>query len=124
MAAEIDRRAMLTIGGAAVALASGAGATLPATPAAGGVLFFEPTSPEARAQAAVERGQRLVALGGDPVRQWRDALGQHRGPVGGLTRWSDYLILRGLAEERGLRLTREERVPSAGGALIVRWQMV
>ena len=121
MAAGIDRRALLALGG--VAMAAGAGAAVPTPTPASGILFFDPNSPEARAAAALAHGQRLVALAGDPVRQWRDGMGSQRGPVRGLTRWSDYLVLRGLAEENGLRLVSEARVATAGGAMIVRWHM-
>lgn len=117
----VDRRTLLAAGGAAAAMGA-----IPATagaPAASGVLLFDPGSAEARAEAATARGQRLIALDGDPVRIWRNALAAHRGPVAGLTRWSDYVVLRSLAEERGLRIRNEERVAVMRGAMIVRWRM-
>ena len=118
---ELDRRGVLALGGAAVAAAPALGA-LPAGRGSA-VLIFDPASVEARALAAPAKGYRLVALTGDPVRLWRDGLAEHRGPVAGLTRWSDYLVLRGLAEEGGLRLRSEERVATGRGPLLVRWQM-
>ena len=122
MTAPIDRRGALALGGSAIL----AGAMPPADATrigrAGGVTVFDPRSPEARTLAGEAEGHRLVALSGDPVRMWR-ALAQHRGPVRGLTRWSDYLVLRGLAEERGLRLKREARIETAAGAAIFDWRM-
>ncbi|GEM_PF-741077 len=48
-------------------------------------------------------GLEAIALTDDPVRQWRDGLGDKvaasAGPVMGLTSWPDYLILNGLAAE-------------------------
>jgi hypothetical protein len=57
------------------------------------------------AQDIGERWRRL--------RRWSGS-----GPVSGLTRWSDYVQVRGLLQERGLRLRHESR----RGALI-RWDM-
>lgn len=123
MAGEVDRRGMLALGATALAAASGPALAALPEPQGNSVLIFDPASPEARALAAPARGYRLIALDRDPVRLWRDALADHRGPVAGLTRWSDYVMLRGLAEERGLRIRHEERVSVAQGAMIVRWQM-
>ena len=66
-------------------------------------------------------GQRLLALEGDPVRLWRDSLADHAGPLSGLTRWSDFLILRGLAAEKGLRIRREDHLRPDGEAMLVSW---
>lgn len=117
--ADIDRRAALALGTAAMLapVAASAGVTKPAA----GILLFDATSPEARALARQAHGQRLVALEGDPVRLWRDHLADASGPVGGITRWSDYLLLRDLAAERGLRIRDEERVALPGKPMLVRW---
>src|SRR5689334_12939911 len=49
------------------------------------------------------RGARIMALAEDPVRQWRDQSGdwlQRRDTrLMGITRWPDFLMLRGLAAE-------------------------
>ncbi|MBB3861644.1 hypothetical protein GGQ88_002932 [Novosphingobium hassiacum] len=46
--------------------------------------------------------------------------------VTGLTRWSDWTVLRGLLEERGLRTTEETRVPGrlSGRDHLFRWSMI
>jgi hypothetical protein len=45
--------------------------------------------------------------------------------VAGLTGWSDWIVARGLLEERGLRLRLEQRVaaPVSGRAHLFRWDM-
>jgi hypothetical protein len=116
---EIDRRAALGLGGAAllVPAVASAGATRPAS----GIMLFDPASAEARAMAKDARGQRLIPLKGDPVRFWRDSLADVAGPIGGITSWSDYVMLRGLAAEQGLRVRSEEHIAVAGKPMLVRW---
>lgn len=116
----IDRRAALALGGAAM-LAPAMAAAGPMERASG-ILLFDAGSPEAHRLAAQARGQRLIALHGDPVRLWRDTLADVAGPIGGITRWSDYVILRSLAAERGLRVRREESIPVEGRPLLIRWE--
>jgi len=60
--------------------------------------------PEASLLARLQaRGSRIVMLGEDPVRQWRDEsavwLAQRDARLLGITRWPDFLMLRGLAAE-------------------------
>lgn len=45
--------------------------------------------------------------------------------VEGLTRWSDWTVLRGLLEEQGLRRTAEDRLgaPLSGHDGLLRWSM-
>lgn len=116
---EIDRRAALSLGAAAllVPAVASAGTTRPVS----GIMLFDPASPEARAMAQEARGQRLIALNGDPVRFWRDRLANAVGPIGGITSWSDYVLLRGLAAEHGLRVRHEEHIAVAGKPMLVRW---
>lgn len=47
-------------------------------------------------------GMTVVTLGIDPVRQWRDGLSElvRKKAVLGLTQWSDYFMVRGLAAEQ------------------------
>jgi hypothetical protein len=42
------------------------------------------------------------------------ALPETRGRVTGLTGWADFVILRGLLEERGLRLVEERKLAHRG----------
>ena len=71
----------------------------------------------ARLEAA---GARFIALDNDPVRQWRGAqreLLAHRDTrLFGVTRWPDFLIVRGLAAETR-RLVRHERLDPASGVM-------
>ena len=119
---RIDRRRALAFGGAAlVAPALAPAATIvPATPAAG-IMLFDPGSAESRRIARAAHGQRLIALTGDPVRLWREQLAAASGPIGGVTRWSDYLILAGLAAEQGLRVRDERMIAVPGQAMLVHW---
>jgi hypothetical protein len=61
-------------------------------------------APDAALQSRLlARDARIVMLGDDPVRQWRDDsaiwLAQPDASVLGITRWPDFLVLRGLAAE-------------------------
>jgi hypothetical protein len=118
-AGGVDRRGALALGGAAllVPAVASAGTAKPSC----GILLFDPASPTARALAKQAYGQQLIALRGDPVRLWRDRLATAAGPIGGITTWADYVILRGLAAERGLRIRHEEHVAVPGKAMLVRW---
>jgi hypothetical protein len=64
------------------------------------------------------RGVRIVALEGDPVRLWRGAqreLLAHRDTrLFGVTRWPDFLIVRGLAAETRRRVLHESLDPATG----------
>lgn len=57
----------------------------------------------ALSQRMQQKGARIVTLGDDPVRQWRDEsaawLARHDARLMGITRWHDFLMLRGLAAE-------------------------
>jgi TAT (twin-arginine translocation) pathway signal sequence len=63
-------------------------------------------------------GARFVALAGDPVRLWRGAqreLLAHRDTrLFGVTRWPDFLIVRGLAAETRRRVLHEALDPATG----------
>jgi hypothetical protein len=65
-------------------------------------------------------GARFIALTDDPVRQWRGAqreLLAHRDTrLFGITRWPDFLIVRGLAAETR-RLVRHEGLDPASGVM-------
>jgi hypothetical protein len=65
-------------------------------------------------------GARFIALTDDPVRLWRGTqrdLLSHRGTrLFGVTRWPDFLIVRGLAAETR-RLVRHESLDPATGVM-------
>lgn len=71
----------------------------------GGVVVYRAGSQQGQnfALALQSSGVTAIALVGDPVRQWRDSLGQvieaQSEPFYGLTDWSDYQLMRGLAAE-------------------------
>jgi hypothetical protein len=107
---SLSRREVL-IGGAAVA---GAGALAPITAQAAvdavnsrgvSVLLHSGriTPDAALLDKARQRGARIVTLGEDPVRQWRDESAAWLVPPNarllGITHWPDFLLLRGLAAE-------------------------
>ena len=66
-------------------------------------------------------GARQLELEADPVRQWRGAeahlLGARTTRLVGVTRWPEFLMVRGLAEESGRRV-RHQQVDAASGALV------
>lgn len=65
----------------------------------------------------------VLALSGDLVTFFKTRLADHRGVLQGYTSWSQYVVLRGLAEEQGLRLSAETQLPGAGGRALFRWVM-
>lgn len=114
----LSRRAFLQTTAAAVSAASAA------TPAAAALvgpamliydsrisvsLAFAQRSARARIDLAHMEGERWASL--------RRTLPD--GPIVGLSRWSDYVMARGFAQEQGRRVRMERRV---GG--LVEWQMV
>ncbi|WP_428410337.1 hypothetical protein [Hyphococcus sp.] len=80
--------------------------------------------PQARwlAQKSTQSSKSLIALKGDLMALWKTTLNRRHGPLHGVTSWSDYVLLRGLAEEHGLRL-REEMQLQAEGKTLFRWVM-
>ncbi len=65
-------------------------------------------------------GARIIALAGDPVRMWRNELGELLAPRArllGVTRWPDFLVIRGLAAE-SRRHVRYQRLDNETGALV------
>ena len=66
-------------------------------------------------------GAQLVALEADPVRQWRGADAQLLGARGtrlfGVTRWPEFLLVRGLAEESGRRV-RHQQFDAASSTMV------
>ena len=62
-----------------------------------------------------ENGARIITLDADPVRLWRTEVGELlRRPATrlfGVTRWADYLIVRGLAAESRRHARHEQHHP-------------
>ncbi len=112
----ISKRDFLSLAGGALsvgvpAAASGIAAVVGPTRLA----IYDSRITESRyfAGHAAQQGLRLFDIAGQDDALWRDArAGFGRKPreeVIGLTRWTDWVNLRGLLNEQGLRLTREVR---------------
>jgi len=123
---KANRRQFLAgVGGvvAATAAATPAGAvsveTLGAAQSAT-VVLHDPKLPMPADVAArlTANGARIIALDGDPVRLWRTEVGAVlRRPdtrLFGLTRWADYLIVKGLAAESRRHTRHEQLHPETG----------
>jgi hypothetical protein len=119
---KVSRRTLL-IGTAAV----GAVGTLPGLAAAnaGSLVVFDSRIPES---CAFARGRHTrLDIAGLETSRWaelRAGLGATK-RVTGLTGWSDWIVARGLLEERGFRLRLEQRVeaPVSGKGHLFRWEM-
>jgi len=82
----------------------------------GAVLYrAEEKSSLAFAETFARAGLETIALTDDLVRQWRDGLGdkihQTGLPVVGLTHWTDYLMVNGLAAENRKQVLMEMQHP-------------
>ncbi len=88
------------------------------------VIVFDSKIAESVAFVATQNGSRSIDLGDGGV-MGGIPQGNPR-YVTGLTRWSDWIVLRGLLEERGLRTTEEIRVSGrlSGRDHLFRWTMV
>ena len=117
-------QAGVALGGAGAMAVTGsarASASLLAASKASVVLHDPHLSMDANIVASLESsGARFIALAGDPVRQWRGDqawLLAHRDTrLFGVTRWPDFLIVRGLAAE-SRRLVRHESLDPATGVM-------
>ena len=110
MALAANRRDVVKGSGMGLALAAlgvpgAAGAAL----GGGRLVVHDPAIPASRSLALAHRDARLVALTGDRVHFWSDALAGRPASIAGVTRWSDLVIARGVAAEHGLRLRAETR---------------
>lgn len=113
----MNRRTALMLTGAGLA----GGLTVRSAEAAQNVtVFFDPDLPAGKAMAK-RAGARTVAIDGDRVRLWRAARAGAQGPVQGITSWSDYLLLRELAGEDGLRIRSETHQKNPGAPMTVLW---
>ncbi len=82
--------------------------TLPAAASVGDTLFaFDPEIPEARRLA--RNSIAAHALAGDRIRFARMLIGKRPRTLAGLTRYPDFLLLGGCAEEAGYRVASLER---------------
>ena len=125
--AKASRRQFLTgVGGAVAATACAANpagvATAETLGAAGSatVVLHDPRLPMPRevAERLSANGARIIALDGDPVRLWRSEVGallcRQDTRLFGLTRWADYLIVKGLAAESRRHTRHEQLHPDSG----------
>ena len=81
------------------------------------LVLYRDSDPQAQrfAAAFADAGIAVLALGHDPVRQWRDGLGQliseQKLMITGMGNWVDYIIVRRLAaEQRQLPLLEMQHV--------------
>ena len=109
----------------------GAGSAIPVSAARAGMdqplAVHDSRLPEARAFLEGRQGEATLDIAGEEGRLWqasRRAAQQPRA-VEGLTRWSDYVQLRELFEEQGLRVVAERKfaAPLAGRGELFRWTM-
>lgn len=119
---SVSRRSVLK--GAATVSAA---ASLPvlAESTNGALTVFDSNIPESRAFGWQAKSQLDVAdLHGS---NWQALRGAMKGvrSVKGLTGWSDWVVARGLLEERGFRLKSEASVaaPLSGHAHLFKWEM-
>ena len=110
------------LGGLVAAGSSAAVAAAPAADVAAGatVVLHDPRfafDPEVEAGFRA-RGIEIITIDDDPVRLWRSAIGERLSRpdtrLYGVTRWADYLIVRGLAAE-SRRYPRHEVHSGDGG---------
>ena len=108
MALAANRRDVVKGGAAALAAL---GVPVVARSAVGGarLVVHDPALPASRSLALAHRDARMVALTGDRVHFWRDALAGRPASIAGVTRWSDLVLARGIAAEQGLRLRATTR---------------
>lgn len=116
------RRGLLkasALAGAVVAIPVAAGAaTVPA------VLVFDSRLAESADYARSAAAMQRIDLAQVPLRAVHQALAG-AGRIEGLTRWSDWTVLRGLLEADGLRRADEARLaaPLSGHDGLWRWSM-
>lgn len=78
--------------------------------------------PDAVIRRLAGNGARVIALAADPVRQWRSSedaplLAARATCLLGVTRWPEFLLVRGLAEESGRRV-RQQQLDAGSGAIV------
>ncbi len=125
---NMKRRDMLMATGAATTafLSAGSAASSQHTLTGHDVLtVYTQGSPQARdlAQKAAYTSSRVIPLAGDLVEFWKTRIAKHRGPIQGFTSWSEFVLLRGMAEENGMRLRAEAQLHSTASKPVFRWMM-
>ena len=109
----------------------GAGAAIPASAARAGMerllAVHDSRLPEARAFLKGRQDEAVLDIAGEEGGLWQASRRAAPRPraVEGLTRWSDYVQLRELFEEQGLRVVAERKfaAPIAGRGELFRWTM-
>lgn len=123
---SVSRRSVLK---GASALGAATALPLAATAKPPAFAIYDSRLPEARlfARAQRRKGIRIfdIAPGDSALRALARADLAAAGPVIGLTGWSDWVTVRGLLEERGLRMQTEARVDArlSKFAHLFRWEM-
>lgn len=113
---RIARRGVLLGAGGLLACTAGS-VVLPN----GALAIYDSRISESLAFATEARGARLRTfdIAEEEARLWRNVRAGFRLPVGvqlvGLTRWSDWTILRGALESQGRRMRREIRLDCGAG---------
>lgn len=117
-----DRRTMLKGAGLVGAAVAVPGMAAPLSR----LIVFDSRIPESTAFASAQAGFARIDMADQDVTQWRavrELATEAR--VEGLTRWSDWVALRGELQGRGLRLITERRsmAPLSGRDHLFRWSM-
>lgn len=120
----IGRRDFFALSGAALA-----GAAMSSAAAAGArpIAVYDLRIAESAkfAAHAAARGQLLFDVSDQHDTFWKAAR-RHAfdtNEISGLTRWSDWVALRGHLSERGFRVAREERIDTLTGPTLFAWTM-
>jgi hypothetical protein len=112
---RIDRRSLLKSGAVAGGIVAAPVAARAFKPQA--LTIFDSRALPSRAFAHGQRGAKIDVAQED-AQLWRSLRTASKGRIEGLTSWSDWVLVRGLLEERGLRVKAEAKT----GALF-RWTM-
>ncbi len=112
---KMTRRNLIRAGGLA-----GAVAAMPAFAAGNhaALAIYDSRLPEGRlfARQARTQGISTIDIAGEERGHWRSLRSTPvgAGPVSGVTGWSDWVIVRGLLEEKGKRIRAETRLVHRG----------
>ena len=113
---RINRRTLLKNGSlvAGIVATTGAGRAFEG-PA---IIIYDSRDLKSRAFAYRKPGPKIDVAQED-VQMWRSLRTINKRRVEGLTIWSDWVLVRGLLEEKGLRVKQEAKIGS-----LFRWTMV